>query len=151
MTVVIVGAGIAGLALAEALLLARPGLSVTLIDDPDTAASSDIPAALCHPLTGWSMQRWNERLTDFRAAVAWLGEVCDDDLWLRRTLIRPLPNDTRGHRLKRSFDREATRDVAFLATEALAEKYPEIAGAELGALAFPEAACIDVKQLSQGC
>lgn len=147
--VVIVGGGLAGSALAMALVRVRPQVHLTVLDAPDRPRASTIPAALCHPLTGWSMQHWEGRLNDFRAAIGWLEEVCESSMWLRRSLMRPLPDDHRGQRLLRSFTRVGGDGVQHLAPEAVAERYPEVGAAPLGALVFDGAACVDVAALCQ--
>lgn len=149
MKVVIVGAGLAGSALGSALLQRQPDLELVIVAAPMVPGAAGIPAALCHPLTGWSLQHWEVRSAEVRSATQWLNDLCEADpkLWNRSPLVRPLPDDDRGRRLLRSFRRVGGDGIEFLQPEAVAERFADVGRAELGALVFRDAACVNGGEL----
>lgn len=108
----IVGAGLAGLALVDALLNrgVDPG-SLTVVDDADPHRGSASPATMLHPFPGRRMDlrrgQGEAFVTSWRRLEQWAEEL-GEDWWRPAPMVRPLQGDERGKRLLETWQEERT-------------------------------------------
>lgn len=109
--ITVVGAGLAGLTLVDALLRqgASPG-SIALLDGADAKRGSDNPGATFHPFPGSSVAPEPRKLRAAHIALETIDRWASrwDDPPIRRfAMARPLEADERSDRLRASFDAAA--------------------------------------------
>lgn len=99
----IVGAGLAGLSLVDALLDrgVDPG-ALTVVDDADPRRGSACPTTMLHPFPGRRMDlrrgQGEAFVASWRRLEDWSDEL-GDDWWRPAPMVRPLQKDQRGRRL----------------------------------------------------
>ncbi|MCS7082868.1 MAG: FAD-binding oxidoreductase [Bacteroidota bacterium] len=99
--ILLVGGGIAGLSLAEALLQAGFPASALCLVDARGPSASEVPEALLHPFSGRSVAPAQEALWAYQDALLWLARTGERGRPLE--LIR-VPVDTEeAERLERSY------------------------------------------------
>lgn len=149
---IIVGGGLAGWALAQAL---PEGLfeRVALVDAPHPMRASGAPGALLHALPGRSLDPDPLTMRAFAHASAWAEDLLGQDpaLVRRHTMLRPLWPGKPGRRFVNTYTRghpkyPACMDHAHLDAAALAALHPTLALFE-GAIAYGPAYMIRLPQV----
>ncbi len=102
--ILILGAGLAGTTLAARLVEegATPS-NLLVIDAAAPHRGSSAPATMLHPFPGRSMAPRQVQLDAFTESFAWLDHIArklPDDWWLTAPMVRPLPENDKGHRLR---------------------------------------------------
>lgn len=145
---VIIGAGLAGLALAQALL--QQGWlpqHIRIWEQTEVGSqASGVPGALVHPFPGRSLFPRSEYLAAWEFTQEWLRPWLEQGLVKAMPLIRPVLDEATGIRLQRSWQRGLAKGIAgpsWYDAEALATAYPETQPT-LGGYVIPLAFGVDL-------
>jgi glycine/D-amino acid oxidase-like deaminating enzyme len=146
MRVAIVGAGLAGAALASAL--GQRGAEVTVFDETGAAAgASGVPVGVLQPLPGLRLSLDPENLAGMAETCAWLDAHAPVDSWRPTSLLRLAPSTEYGA----SWPQRVARMPEGLATwcdaEAVRQREPLLAVGDQGGVWLPQARTVRVPLL----
>ena len=153
----VVGAGLAGIALADSLVEAGVEPSqLCVVDDADPRRGSSSPAIILHPFPGRRMDLRRGQGDAFERGWARLNAWSDalgDDWWDIHSMVRPLTDDDKGAQLRESWESARNEypeliEIELMSPDEVARQFPGIEPS-VESLVYRPAASVMLSELLQ--